>query len=193
VSCSPFRLPIARLAARPRRARCLKDSARARTRQGARTPRQPAKGPSAPADEESVRVRDGQLRRRRRVGSRDQARLFGVLGDPSTIRSRPRCRTPRSRPPACPTSILRYRVPRAARGRRARGQGAPHGRPEPHRPLKEAVLPLLDGLTPEAERIGAVNTSCSDPTAGLAGTTPTARVSCARSAGDVRVRAHAPS
>jgi shikimate dehydrogenase len=63
-----------------------------------------------------------------------------------------------------PYLYLRYRVPpedlpRALREARALGMGGLNLTV----PLKEAVLPLLDAVTPEARRIGAVNTIIFHP------------------------------
>src|SRR2546427_288181 len=58
-----------------------------------------------------------------------------------------------------PHLYLRFQVPaRALRGALGEAQRLAMGGLNLTLPLKEAVLPLLDALTPEAERIGAVNT-----------------------------------
>jgi len=93
------------------------------------------------------------------VASRNQARLFGVLGDPVDHSLSPAMHNAAFAATGLPHLYLRYRVPaarladavREARALRMGGLNLTV-------PLKEAVLPLLDALTPEAERIGAVNT-----------------------------------
>ena len=93
------------------------------------------------------------------MASRNQARLFGVLGDPVDHSLSPAMHNAAFAATGLPHLYLRYRVPaarladavREARALRMGGLNLTV-------PLKEAVLPLLDALTPEAERIGAVNT-----------------------------------
>src|SRR5262249_15297923 len=94
-----------------------------------------------------------------RVGSGVQARLFGVLGDPVDHSLSPAMQNAAFTAAGPPHIYLRFRVPavrlagavREAKALRMGGLNLTV-------PLKEAVLPLLDGLTPEAQRIGAVNT-----------------------------------
>src|SRR5262245_2885524 len=109
--------------------------------------------------------RPGALRpeRERRVASRDQARmharLFGVLGDPVDHSLSPVMHNAAFAAARLPHLYLRYRVT---------PDGLPAALDEARRlrmgglnltvPLKEAVLPLLDRMSPEARRIGAVNT-----------------------------------
>lgn len=88
-----------------------------------------------------------------------RARLFGVLGDPIDHSLSPAMHNAAFAALGLPHVYLRYRVPPAAlstalrEARRLRFGGL-----NLTVPLKEAVLPLLDALTPEAARIGAVNT-----------------------------------
>jgi shikimate dehydrogenase len=88
-----------------------------------------------------------------------QARLFGVLGDPVDHSLSPAMHNAAFAALGLPHLYLRFRVspadlPAALREARALRMGGLNLTV----PLKEAVLPLLDGLTPEAERIGAANT-----------------------------------
>jgi len=93
------------------------------------------------------------------VGSGVQARLFGVLGDPVDHSLSTAMQNAAFTAAGLPHVYLRFRVPavrlagavREAKALRMGGLNLTV-------PLKEAVLPLLDGLTPEAQRIGAVNT-----------------------------------
>ena len=88
-----------------------------------------------------------------------QARLFGVLGDPVDHSLSPAMHNAAFAAAGLPHVYLRFRVPagllpaamREAKALRMGGLSLTV-------PLKEAVLPLLDALTPEAESIGAVNT-----------------------------------
>jgi shikimate dehydrogenase len=107
------------------------------------------------------RARAGGLRPSERQGdaSRVQARLFGVLGDPVEHSLSPAMHNAAFARAGLPHLYLRYRVRpaqlrdalRDARKLRMAGLNLTL-------PLKEAVLPLLDGLTAEAAAIGAVNT-----------------------------------
>jgi shikimate dehydrogenase len=98
------------------------------------------------------------------VGSGVQARLFGVLGDPVDHSLSPAMQNAAFAAAGLPHVYLRFRVPavrlagavREAKALRMGGLNLTV-------PLKEAVLPLLDGLTAEAERIGAVNTVVFGP------------------------------
>jgi shikimate dehydrogenase len=85
--------------------------------------------------------------------------LFGVLGDPVDHSLSPAMHNAAFAATALPHLYLRYRVPAAdladalrdARALAMRGLNLTV-------PLKEAALPLMDAVTPEADRIGAVNT-----------------------------------
>jgi shikimate dehydrogenase len=91
-----------------------------------------------------------------------QARLFGVLGDPVDHSLSPAMHNAGFAACALPHLYLRWRVSPAELGRallEARRLGV--GGLNLTVPLKETVLPLLDTLTEEAERIGAVNTIIS--------------------------------
>lgn len=98
------------------------------------------------------------------MGSRNQARLFGVLGDPVDHSLSPAMQNAAFAATGLPHVYLRFRVP-AARlpGAVREAKALRMGGLNLTVPLKEAVLPLLDGLTPEAERIGAVNTVVFGP------------------------------
>src|SRR2546428_1516006 len=93
-----------------------------------------------------------------------QARLFGVLGDPVDHSLSPAMHNAAFAAAGLPHVYLRYRVPatrlpaavREAKALRMGGLNLTV-------PLKEAVLPLLDAVTREAERIGAVNTVLFPP------------------------------
>ena len=88
-----------------------------------------------------------------------QARLFGVLGDPVDHSLSPAMHNAGFVACRLPHLYLRWRVsPTELRQalREARGLGV--GGLNLTVPLKETVLPLLDELTAEAKRIGAVNT-----------------------------------
>jgi shikimate dehydrogenase len=89
----------------------------------------------------------------------DQARLFGVLGDPVDHSLSPLMHNAAFAALGLPHLYLRYRVtpaslPRAMREIRTLGMRGLNLTV----PLKEAALPLCDALTPEAQRIAAVNT-----------------------------------
>lgn len=91
--------------------------------------------------------------------SRVQARLFGVLGDPVDHSLSPAMHNAAFARTGLPHLYLRFRVRppelrRALRDARALGMAGLNLTV----PLKETVLPLLDRLTPEADRIGAANT-----------------------------------
>jgi shikimate dehydrogenase len=86
-------------------------------------------------------------------------RLFGVLGDPVDHSLSPAMHNAAFAALALPHLYLRWRVSRAelpAAIREARQLGVAGVNLTV--PLKETVLPLLDEITPEARRIGAVNT-----------------------------------
>jgi shikimate dehydrogenase len=88
-----------------------------------------------------------------------QARLFGVFGDPIEHSLSPAMHNAAFARTGLPHVYLRYHVPvarlaqavREAKALRMAGVNLTV-------PLKEAVLPLLDDVTPEAARIGAANT-----------------------------------
>jgi shikimate dehydrogenase len=87
------------------------------------------------------------------------ARLFGVLGDPVDHSLSPVMHNAAFAARGLPHVYLRYRVPpmelrRALREARQLDMGGLNLTV----PLKETALDLVDHLTPEAERIGAVNT-----------------------------------
>src|SRR5262245_22503269 len=104
-----------------------------------------------------------------RVARREQARIFGVFGDPVDHSLSPVMHNAAFAAAGLPHLYLRYRVPpeelpaalREARRLRMGGLNLTV-------PLKEVVLPLLDALTPEARRIGAVNTILFAPRSGRA-------------------------
>jgi len=88
-----------------------------------------------------------------------QARLFGVFGDPVDHSLSPAMHNAAFEAAKLPYLYLRYYVPVAALATaldEARRLGM--GGLNLTVPLKEAVLPLLDTITAEARRIGAVNT-----------------------------------
>lgn len=100
----------------------------------------------------------------RTVASSVHARLFGVLGDPVDHSLSPAMQNAAFAAAGLPHLYLRYRVrpeelPRALREARTLGMGGLNLTV----PLKEAALPLLDAVTPEARRIGAVNTIVFHP------------------------------
>ena len=93
------------------------------------------------------------------MGSHGQARLFGVLGDPVDHSLSPAMQNAAFAAAGLPHIYLRYRVPAARLAGAVREAKALRmGGLNLTVPLKEAVLPLLDAVSPEAGRIGAVNT-----------------------------------
>jgi shikimate dehydrogenase len=93
------------------------------------------------------------------VVSRDRARVFGVFGDPVDHSLSPAMHNAAFATARLPHVYLRFPVtvralPAAMREARALRMGGLNLTV----PLKEAVIPLLDEVTPEARRIGAVNT-----------------------------------
>ena len=93
------------------------------------------------------------------MASRDQARLFGVLGDPVDHSLSPAMHNAAFAATGLPHLYLRYRVPPDALAAAiAEARTLRMGGLNLTVPLKEAVLPLLDEVTPEAARIGAANT-----------------------------------
>jgi shikimate dehydrogenase len=90
---------------------------------------------------------------------RDRARLFGVLGDPVDHSLSPAMHNAAFAAYRLPHVYLRYRVtpdelPAAFAEARRLGMGGLNLTV----PLKETALGLVDAVTPEAERVGAVNT-----------------------------------
>jgi len=100
----------------------------------------------------------------------ERARLFAVLGDPVDHSLSPAMHEAAYKARRLPHVYLRHRVSPAelaaalddARRLRMGGLNLTV-------PLKETVLPLLDGLTPAARRIGAVNTVIPRPGGRLVG------------------------
>lgn len=121
--------------------------------------------------------------------SGDQARLFGVLGDPVDHSLSPAMHNAAFQAAGLPHLYLRYRVPaatlpaalREARALRMGGLNLTL-------PLKEAVLPLLDAVTPEAVRMGAVNTLVITPGGRLLGDNTDGRGFLGALGGRVRLR-----
>jgi len=123
------------------------------------------------------------------LARRNQARLFGVFGDPVDHSLSPAMHNAAFAAAGLPHVYLRYRVPAAllpAAVREARALGM--GGLNLTVPLKEAVLPLLDGVTPEAERIGAVNTILFSAGGRLVGDNTDGRGFLAALRGRVRLR-----
>jgi shikimate dehydrogenase len=88
-----------------------------------------------------------------------EARLFGVLGDPVDHSLSPAMHNAAFAACGLPHLYLRFRVPaEALRSALAEARRLAVAGLNLTVPLKEAVLPLLDETTPEARRIGAVNT-----------------------------------
>src|SRR5438094_185028 len=84
-----------------------------------------------------------------------QARLFGVLGDPVDHSLSPAMHNAAFAAAGLPHVYLRYRVPAALLPAAVREAKALRmGGLNLTVPLKEAVLPLLDAVTREAERAG---------------------------------------
>src|SRR5438128_174265 len=112
-----------------------------------------------------ARCADGHLRFWRAcVARQNQARLFGVLGDPVDHSLSPAMHNAAFAAAGLPHVYLRYRVPAALLPDAVREAKALRmGGLNLTVPLKEIVLPLLDALTHEAERIGAVNTVLFPP------------------------------
>ena len=100
----------------------------------------------------------------------EQARLFGVLGDPVEHSCSPTMQNAAFAATGLPHLYLRYRVPAPAlpvalAEARTIGMGGLNLTV----PLKEAALPLVDALSPDAERIGAINTIIFRPHGTLVG------------------------
>lgn len=93
------------------------------------------------------------------MASREQPRVFGVLGDPVDHSLSPVMQNAAFAASGLPHLYLRYRVPPAAlKAAVAEARSLRLGGLNLTVPLKEAVLPFLDDLTDEAKRIGAANT-----------------------------------
>ena len=93
------------------------------------------------------------------MARRNQARLFGVLGDPVEHSLSPAMHNAAFAAVGLPHVYLRFQVPAALLPAAVRDAKALHmGGLNLTVPLKEMILPLLDAVTPEAEQIGAVNT-----------------------------------
>ena len=104
------------------------------------------------------------------VARGDHARLFGVLGDPVEHSLSPAMHNAAFAAARLPHLYLRYRVPIAAlAGALREAKALRMGGVNLTVPLKEAVLPLVDAFTAEAERIGAVNTIVFSPDGRLLG------------------------
>src|SRR5207244_3964350 len=83
----------------------------------------------------------------------ERARIFGVLGDPVDHSLSPAMQNAAFVATQLPHLYLRFRVPaRALRGALGEARQLAMGGLNLTLPLKEAVLPLLDALTPRAER-----------------------------------------
>ena len=118
-----------------------------------------------------------------------QARLFGVLGDPVDHSLSPAMHNAAFAAAGLPHVYLRYRVPAALLPAAVREAKALRmGGLNLTVPLKEAVLPLLDAVTREAERIGAVNTVLFTPGGGTVGDNTDGRGFLAALRGRVRLR-----
>ena len=120
----------------------------------------------------------------------NQARLFGVLGDPVDHSLSPAMHNAAFAAAGLSHVYLRYRVPvallpAAVREARALRRGGINLTV----PRKEAVLPLLDAGTREAERIGAVNTVLFAPGGRAVGDNTDGRGFLAALRGRVRLRA----
>src|SRR5262249_25118992 len=88
-----------------------------------------------------------------------EARLFGVLGDPVDHSLSPAMHNAAFAACALPSLCLRCRVPTGAlRHACAEARTLEMGGLNLTVPLKEAALDLVDEVSPEARRIGAVNT-----------------------------------
>ena len=89
----------------------------------------------------------------------EQARLFGVLGDPVDHSCSPAMQNAAFAVSGMPHLYLRYRVAAPALAAAlSEARALAMGGLNLTVPLKEVALPLMDDLTPEAMRIGAVNT-----------------------------------
>src|SRR5438093_697043 len=137
-----------------------------------------------------ARCPEGPLRSGRAcVAMWNQARLFGVLGDPVDHSLSPAMHNAAFAAAGLPHVYLRYwvpatRLPAAVREAKALRMGGLNLTV----PLKEAVLPLLDAVTREAERIGAVNTVLFAPGGRTVGDNTDGRGFLAALRGRVRLR-----
>jgi shikimate dehydrogenase len=97
------------------------------------------------------------------VGKNDEARLFGVLGDPVDHSLSPAMHNAAFAACGLPHLYLRFRVPTDSLGEAlAEARRLEMGGLNLTVPLKEAAVSLVDEVTPEARRIGAVNTIVFD-------------------------------
>src|SRR5262249_17980481 len=88
-----------------------------------------------------------------------EARLFGVLGDPVDHSLSPAMQNAAFVACELPYLYLRYRVPSDALAQAfGEARRLAMGGLNLTVPLKEVALDLVDEVTPEARRIGAVNT-----------------------------------
>ena len=93
------------------------------------------------------------------MGKLGDVRVFGVMGDPVDHSLSPAMHNAAFAASGLPHLYLRYRVPRPELGEAlAEARRLAMGGINLTVPLKETALALVDSLTPEAERIGAVNT-----------------------------------
>src|SRR4030095_14159400 len=93
------------------------------------------------------------------VRMRGDARLFGVLGDPVDHSLSPTMHNAAFAATELPYLYLRFRVsPDVLKDALAEARRLAMGGLNLTVPLKEAALPLVDEVTPAAQRIGAVNT-----------------------------------
>ena len=123
------------------------------------------------------------------MARQNQARLFGVLGDPVDHSLSPAMHNAAFAAAGLPHVYLRYRVPAALLPAAVREAKALRmGGLNLTVPLKEAVLPLLDAVTREAERIGAVNTVLFAPGGRTVGDNTDGRGFLAALRGRVRLR-----
>ena len=122
-----------------------------------------------------------------------RSRLFGVLGDPIDHSLSPAMQNAAFAAAGLPHLYLRYRVPPAAlAGALKSARALRMGGLNLTVPLKETVLPLLDAITPEARRIGAVNVLTLTPGGRILGDNTDGRGFLKALGGRVRVRgAHA--
>lgn len=125
--------------------------------------------------------------------SERKPRLFGVLGDPIEHSLSPAMHNAAFAAAGLPHLYLRYRVPPAAlAGALEAAKALRIGGLNLTVPLKETVLPLLDGLSPEAKRIGAVNVLTFTPGGRILGDNTDGRGFLRALRGHVQVRgAHA--
>jgi shikimate dehydrogenase len=94
---------------------------------------------------------------------RGEARLFGVLGDPVDHSLSPAMHNAAFAASELPYLYLRFRVPAdALPDALAEARRLGMGGLNLTLPLKEAALALVDDLTPEARRVGALNTIVFD-------------------------------